>query len=41
MGRKRGGEEGKWEEKRGTVQDSHGPIPWIEEGVGRALRGQV
>lgn len=41
MGRKYGGEEQKWEERRGTVQDSHGPLPWMEEGVGRALCGQI
>lgn len=41
MGRKCEGEEGKWEERRRTVQDSHGPLPWREEGVGRALCGQV
>lgn len=37
MGRKYRGEEGKWEERRGAVPDSHGPLLWTEEGVGRAL----
>lgn len=42
MGRKYGGEEGKWEERRGTVQDSHGPlVTRMEEAAGRALCGQI
>lgn len=41
MGRKYRGEEGKWEGRRGTVPDSHGPLPWTEEGVGRALCSRI
>lgn len=41
MGRKYRGEEGKWEGKKGTVPDSHGPLPWTEKGVGRALCSRI